>query len=277
MTKGCDPAAILFVVLLGACGQAPPASRPEPRSLDYIDWSADRAWRLEDLPSVVAALDQLCLRVEVGYTAARADADVMATDLWVVREHLLPLLRALPDAEGVPGDAMPAGTCRSDPDAALVEAVAAMGDDAAGWPDRAHALVALETGEGGRGVADDVRLVRVLLALRPIATADRPGPSEALATAAALLECPPGAPAPDPAALWERLAVEAKDAAEGSEALDLATLGPEARDVLARQGFLLRVARALRPVIEDPDSNLRGLAADLLERLIAAWGSRAGQ
>jgi hypothetical protein len=256
-------AACAAVLVAGACG-AEPGPRPVPPETGYVGWMADRAWTTDELPAVSAAFSQICSRAAAGDPAAALDAAAMASDLRVVEDRLLPLLRLLPDEDDVP-DALPRPSGCPAPDPALVEAIAALdlGD--------AAPVSALEAGEGGRGIADDARLSRVLTALRIVAEAGGPAGGEPLARAIAMLAAETVVVPADPAELWESLAIEAMDAAAGGEAIDFESLGTAARDRLSCEGFLLRVRRAVKPVSEDTRSNLRELAVEAYDRAVHAW------
>ncbi len=256
-------AAAAAAIACPACPSTAPSTRAAPVETGYVEWISRRAWRLDDLPAVAAALDEICERAGRGDPAALGALPGVSMSMFVVREHLLPLLRSLPGSEPVPSEDAVAGRCgRPQP--------------ADGEFDRWRMAVAtgapaFEEGEGGRGFADDARFLRVVAAAAPVAAAGGPRPSTELVESVALLSRRPDSAHDDPEAVWVALAAEALAASDGAEALAAEVIDPMARDALAARGYLLLIARALRPVAEDAGSHLRLLAVELLQRLAAAW------
>jgi hypothetical protein len=264
-------------------------SAPPPET-GYLEWIAFRSWSLEDLPAVAASRDALCRRGAAGDARAAALAAAVGTALWTVEETVLPVLRELPGGEDVPEDAADDETCPTAPPETLVEAVREFRE--AGDPGRAvERLVTLEYRGRGSGLADDARLARVALALAPLVPPGEPGPDAVTAVAVGALDpdglvlppapdvpfpgpCSPDTPDDYLGCLWDRLAALALRVSPGAEAVDPATIGPDARAALARHGLLEIVSRALLPIAEDPSSSLRDIARELTDRFERAWGIR---
>lgn len=264
-----------MVCLAAIAGCSPPPPRPGPGpEVGYIEWAMDRMWRMEDLPSVAASYDRLCERAgEDDDEAASANIKVAATSLWVIRELLLPLLRSLPDPADVPDETAFSWRCALPPDEALVAAAGALDADPVRATETAAAILGIENGPGGAGLADEARFARAIVAARIAVESGGPAASPRTAASVALLRCPPCAPPGDPEAVWAELADLALARTEGSDAVARANLSLQARDALALRGYLDLLAYTLLPVAEDADSNLRALPAELVRRLARAWGA----
>lgn len=275
--------ALLVATMACGCAVSSPSVALQGPELGYVEWILGRPWRLGDLPAVSASFDEVCVRADRGDAGARELIAQIGPALWLVRSMLLPVLRALPGEEAVPGESETTGTCVAPPVPEIEVAVREFADPEL-REQAVKRLLAAEMQGSMEGIGDEARLARVVLAVTLLFPLDAlTSESPTLAAAVATLDpehhllVPAAAAggvclsdAASPRCLWERLVVQALADATGAEALDRDTLEPAALDALARHGLLNLVARNILPVVEDARSNLRLLAAELVERLGSA-------